>query len=219
MTQTGGQSGPNSGRDRPGPRDGSNRAFSWPPHLRGPARKEYWLTGGGAGLLAISTALPWVNVRLGGSVNLFRLTSATNSVVILPWALLLVGIGIAVATFVGARVDHLAWASGITVVVALLAGGSDLVWLIRAIDASDGAASLDIGFFAAIVALVLLSVGAFRVHQERSRVPAHDGPRRGSSPLSEPRPADLRPGWKPDPWGLPGRTRYWDGRSWTPDAR
>lgn len=40
----------------------------------------------------------------------------------------------------------------------------------------------------------------------------------GGRPIS-PAPADTRPGWRPDPWGSAGRSRYWDGGSWGPDTR
>ena len=36
---------------------------------------------------------------------------------------------------------------------------------------------------------------------------------------SFPAPSDPHPGWKPDPWGTAGHSRYWNGASWTTQAR
>lgn len=45
--------------------------------------------------------------------------------------------------------------------------------------------------------------------------PAPPPPAQGPT---QPRPSDPSPGWKPDPWGLAGRWRYWDGMQWTPNV-
>ena len=34
-----------------------------------------------------------------------------------------------------------------------------------------------------------------------------------------PAPPDREPGWKADPWGPTGQTRYWDGEAWSPKTR
>lgn len=184
----------------------------WTRHFRGPARTEYFLFGAGGALLALSPLLPWVSIALFGSVDLFRLTTAANSVVILPWAMVGVGVSIVIATLTGARLAGLAIASAIAVVVALVAGGGDLISLVRAVHDSRGIASLDVGLYVGVASLVLLAVGAFRVHRSQF---AGQGPWQPTTPV----PPDPRPGWKPDPWGFQGRERYWDGQSWTPHCR
>lgn len=168
----------------------------------------------------MSAILPWVSVIFLGPMNLFRLTTAANSAVILPWATVGVGVALAIAALAGAPITGLAITSGIAVVVALIAGGADLVSLVRAVHDSDGFACLGVGFYSGIAALALLAVGAVRV--QRMRAGFSPGPSRWHQPpsrLTWPVPPDPRPGWKPDPWGLPGRQRYWDGSSWWPESR
>lgn len=192
----------------------------WTRHFRGLARTEYLLFGSGGALLALSPLLPWLSVTFLGSMNLFRLTTAANSAVVLPWAMVVVGAALVIATLSGARVTRLAIASGVTVVVALIAGGGDLIAVVRAVHDSGGLASLDVGTYTGVAALALLAGGAIRVNQARSRVTAGSPPwsRRPQRP-TVPMPPDPSPGWKPDPWGLPGRQRYWDGQSWSPQSR
>jgi hypothetical protein len=213
---TAGGEQPSGGQSPFGPSRGSAPSNWSTDHLKGPARTDYLLVAGGGGLLALSTLLPWVSVVLVGSVDLFRLTSLTNSVVVLPWGLVAAGIGLAAAALAGVRLDHLTAGCLITVITAVLFGGGDLVYLIRAVHASDGLASLDIGMYACIAALVLLVVAFVRVHRAAQR--SGSTTRRRPGTVTQPVPSDPRPGWKQDPWGLPGRTRYWDGQSWTPHA-
>lgn len=211
---------PPGGSARPGGQGGWSLRPDWTGHLRGPARTEYLLFGAGGALLALSPLLPWVSVTLFGSMNLFRLTSAANSAVILPWAMVGVGIALVAAVLSGARLTGLAVASGVAVLVALVAGGGDLIALVRAVHDSGGFASLDVGTYAGVAALVVLAVATVRVNQARSRYAA--GPHPWARPPQRPTvpvPPDPRPGWKPDPWGLPGRQRYWDGQSWSPESR
>jgi quinol-cytochrome oxidoreductase complex cytochrome b subunit len=172
-------------------------------------RATYTLFGIGGGLLALSPLLPWINVILVGSINLFRLTSIANSVVVLPWAMVAVGATLVVMSLTKSRLRSLAVVAIITIIAALLAGGGDLASLVRAVDASDGLASFNVGFYAALAALAVLAIGAFRVLHVRATPPPRP---------TEPVPLDPRPGWKPDPWA-PGRSRYWDGYSWWPESR
>lgn len=203
----------------PGGQGGWSVRPDWTRHFRGPARTEYLLFGAGGALLALSPLLPWLNVAFLGSMNLFRLTTAANSVVVLPWAMVGVGVALVIATVSGARLTGLAIASRMTVVVALVAGGGDLIALVRAVHDSSGLASLGVGLYGGVAALGVLAIGAIRVNQARSRAAA--GPSPWARPPQRPTvpvPPDPRPGWKPDPWGLPGRQRYWDRQSWSHES-
>jgi hypothetical protein len=215
----------------PGPPGGTPGGPPWgswqpPGHLRGPERGDYLLIGGGGLLLALSTLLPWISVAFIGSLSLFSLTTAAKSVVFLPWAMVVAGLALGTMAFMGSRITLLSRVAGIVVVaVTVLAGFGDLIVLIRAVDDSYGFARLDGGPFLAIAALVLLTVGVVRVHVRygvgsspaswhRGR-PAAPPPGRVSAPV----PLDPSPGWKQDPWGLPGRLRWWDGSGWTRATR
>ncbi len=177
----------------------------------------YLLFGLGGGLLALSPVLPWVNILFIGSVSLFRLASLANSVVVLPWAMVGVGLGIVVATLSQSRLETLSVVSVATVLLALVFGGGDFADLVRAVDSSHGIASLGIGMYAAVAALVLLSVAAWREYRT-ARASSRRQPYQPQRP-TQPVPQDPRPGFKPDPWGMPGKMRHWDGRSWGPETR
>lgn len=136
-----------------------------PQHLRGPARTEYIIFAIGGALLALSTLMPWVNVMVLGPISLFRLTEVTNSAPMLPWVLVAAGMGLAIAALTGTSLERLAVIGTIVVVLTLIAGGTDFVNLVQALRHSDGFASLDIGFYSSIAALVLLAVGGARVQR------------------------------------------------------
>jgi Protein of unknown function (DUF2510) len=223
------------------------------------------LIGVGGGLLALSPFLPWVNIIFIGSLDLFTLTRAAHNVEILPYAMLLAGLGLAIAVLTRAvPISRLAIAATIAVVTAVVFGGGDFVELVRVADQARGLVDLGAGFYTAVGALILLSVGAvmgraalksktWMSSPRRAPVgPWQSGPPPGTPPMSrlpatppgwypdpagsgsmrwwdgrtwgqlarpqgvtqEP-PADRTPGWKSDPWGPQGRTRYWDGTAWT----
>lgn len=214
----------------PGPPGGTPGGPPWggrqpPGHLQGPERGDYLLIGGGGLLLALSTLLPWLSVAFIGSLSLFSLTSAAKSITFLPWAMVFAGITLGMMAYMGSRITLLARIAGIVVAIIVLAGVGDLIVLVRSVDHSYGFARLDIGLFIAIAALVLLAVGAVRVHLRygvdpasatgyRSR-PEAAPPARVCTPV----PPNPSPGWNQDPWGPSGRLRWWDGYGWTKDTR
>lgn len=81
----------------------------------------------------MSTILPWLNVIFIGDLSLFRLADVAHRIAILPIAMVVAGVGLAVAAFRGTPVKQLAIAAAITVGLLSLAGGSDLVDLVRAV--------------------------------------------------------------------------------------
>ena len=187
--------------------------------MTGPDGAAYWLIGAGGTLLAISTILPWVNVIFIGDLSLFRLAGVAHSVEILPLAMVVAGVGLAVAAFRGAPIEKLALAAAITAGLLVLVGGSDVVDLIRAVHASRGLAGLGSGVYAGVIALILMGAGSVRAHGNLAYSKRKHAGWRPSSRVSESAPYDRAPGWKQDPWGVAGTKRYWDGYGWTREVK
>lgn len=206
------------------------RGPRWPRPIRGgPGSTDYFLLAAGGILLAVSTVLPWINVAFVGGVDLFRWTKADDSVGLLPWLMVLAGIGLAVGAYRRVPLTSLALAGAVTAAVSVLVGAHDVYDIVRAVDRSQGLwAGVGSGIAVAAVAVVILAVAALRVHLRYRASTAPSGGRRAgwgrrsvvgrprrARPITQSPPFDLAPGWKPDPWGVGNGQRYWDGRSWT----
>ena len=67
--------------------------------------------------------LPWVTMTLVGSFNLLHFTSATNSVMLVPWAMVIADLGLRATGFAGAHLTGLSRLAGIIVVLTALVDG------------------------------------------------------------------------------------------------
>lgn len=201
---------------------GRGGRFDWRqrPHLSGSSRREFLLVGWGGALLALSTVLPWVQVALLGGLDLYRLQSVAAEPPVLPWAVLALGVALLVVAYVGVAVRALGLIALISTVAVAVGAGGDFVRLYLLVNRSGGALSFGVGFFMAVLAVILIGVAAVRLRRSTP------GPTRAadSRPAPEWRvtrepPADRQPGWKQDPWGVQGATRWWDGGAWTRQTR
>ncbi|MCU4183937.1 DUF2510 domain-containing protein [Acidiferrimicrobium sp. IK] len=162
--------------------------------------------------------MPWVQVVFLGNLNLFRLSSVTHLFGYLPITMVAAGALLAVAGYFGVGIRLLGWMALVVVVATLTAGGRDFYELYRSVRHLRGLASFGVGAYAAAAGLVCLGILVVRTVQARRADPATGSvTRRRPTPASE-APADRSPGWKPDPWGVGGCRRYWDGASWTSDT-
>ena len=197
------------------------RNFNWRhrPHLSGSNRREFLLVGWSGALLALSTLLPWVQVVFLGGVDLFRLNRLTSDPQIFPWALVGLGLALLAVAYIGVSARALGLISLVATVVTIVGAGGDFVRLYLLVNRSGGMLSLGIGFFMAVGAIVLVAIAAVRLRRSApgAAFTRHE-PAREWRVTKEP-PADRMAGWKQDPWGVQGATRYWDGRAWTRDTR
>ena len=177
------------------------------PYSASPYKTEYLLIGLGGALVALSTVLPWLHVDLFGSLNLFRLATAVHITPVLPWAMVAMGIGIAVQAYRAATITQLAWTAFGTLVAVLFLGGAQLIYGMIQVNPGGDFESVSYGFYIALAGLVLLAVGAFRVNR-MTGTPSPPGVR-----PTQPPPPSMNAGWYKDPFGT-GR-RYWDGSVWT----
>ena len=206
---------PGRGRGRPG------RNFNWRhrPHLAGSHRREFLLVGWGGALLVVSTVLPWVQVALLGGVDLFRLVRLTSDPPVLPWAVLALGVALLTVAYIGVSAQRLGLIALVATVVTVVGAGGDFIRLYLLVNRSGGALSFDIGFFMAVAAVVLVAIAAVRMRRSAPGATFARTETVREWRVTEEPPVDRIPGWKQDPWGVQGATRYWDGGAWTRDTR
>lgn len=188
---------------------------SSPSPLEGPHRNDHMLIAVGGGLLAASTVLPWAHVFLLGNLNLFAFASIDHAAAILPWAMVIVGGVFALTALSTAQSGRLAEAAAVTAGIGVVGGTGDFLSLLHAAQGSDGLVTLGIGALAGVASLVLLAMGSIRILRRESDWRRYAAPQAPDAAVTTPRPLDPTPGWKQDPWGAPGRQRYWNGWSWT----
>ncbi len=115
-----------------------------PARLRGTERSDYYLIGGGELLFALPTMLPWVTMTLVGSFNLLHFTSATNSVMLVPWAMVIADLGLRATGFAGAHLTGLSRLAGIIVVLTALVDGGDFFVSVRLPSVSPNSNSISV---------------------------------------------------------------------------
>ena len=208
----------------PGRRPGRpGRNFNWRhrPHLARSNRGEFLLVGWAGALLALSTVLPWVQVALLGGVDLFRLNQLTSDPQILPWAVVGLGLALLAVAYIGVSAGRLGLIALVATVVTVVGAGGDFVRLYLLVNRSGGMLSFGIGFLMAVAATVLVAIAAVRLRRSApgAAFAGHEPARAREWRVTEEPPVDRLPGWKQDPWGVQGATRYWDGHAWTRDTR
>jgi hypothetical protein len=79
-----------------------------------------------------------------------------------------VGISITVQSYRATAITQLAWTAFGTLVAVLFLGGGPLIYGMSKINSGADLESVSYGFYAALVGLVLLGVGALRVNRMTS---------------------------------------------------
>ncbi len=128
-------------------------------------RRRSWLIGCGGALFALSIFLPWAHVVLVGNVTLWQVAQLTHHQ---GAAELGVAVGLAL-TVCALAMPFLGEAVRVIAGIAAVAGAYVAYQAVKGIDQLGGFASVGVGVFAAVLAGILLLVGAI-LSSERSRI-------------------------------------------------